>query len=240
MQKRKIQHYRLIGLDIFRGWAILLMIVYHFSYDLNHFRIIHINMDHEPFWVYARYVIVTMFLLSVGISLALVHTPMIQWQKIRKRTLLLGGASLLVSLATYIEFPHTWVYFGVLHFILVTSWLGLLFLPYPLLTLLTALFIFLASAMGWLHMHGLFSLLQSPLHLPPTYTEDIVRLFPWFGVVLIGIIFVSYNIHIKLFKNIFFSPSAIPNKILAFSGRHALIIYLLHLPILFGLVSFFR
>ena len=235
-----MQTNRIVGLDIFRGWAILLMLLYHFSYDLNHFRIIDIDMDHEPFWVYARYGIVTMFLLSVGISLALTHTPTIQWQKMRKRTLLLGGASLLVSIATYLQFPHTWVYFGILHFILVASWLGLLFLPYPLLALSTALVIFLGSAMGWLHMHGLFSLLQAPLHLPPGYTQDVVRLFPWFGAVLLGIVFVSYNLHTKILQNTFFSPHTSPNKILAFFGRYALVIYLIHQPILFGLFSLFH
>ena len=88
---------RLVGLDIFRGWAILLMVLFHFSYDLNYFKFIHIQMQIDPFWVYARYVIVSMFLLSVGISLALVHRTHIQWHKVYKRTLLLGGASLLVK-----------------------------------------------------------------------------------------------------------------------------------------------
>ena len=226
-------------LDIFRGWAILLMIAYHFTYDLNHFGIIQINMDHDLFWVYARYMIVTMFLLSVGISLALVHTPVIQWKKIRKRTLILGGAALSVSIVTYIQFPHTWVYFGILHFILMASWLGLLFLGHPRLALLTVFVIFLGSAMGWLHTHGLFTFLQAPLHLPPGYTEDIVRIFPWFAVVLIGIILVSYDLHLKALKNIFFTQDRFINKKIAFLGRHALLIYLIHQPILFGLVSLF-
>ncbi len=229
--------YRLRELDIFRGWAILLMVIYHFSYDLSYFRIIHIDMDHEPFWVYARYLIVTMFLLSVGMSLALAHTPTIQWKKLRKRTLLLGAASLLISITTYFQFPQTWVYFGILHFILLASWLGLLFIPYPLLALLTALVIFIGSAMGWLHMHGLFYLLQAPLRLPLDYTQDVVRLFPWFGAILLGIVSVSCHIHTKLLKNTFFNPRTSHNKVLAFLGRHTLIIYLTHQPILFGLFS---
>ncbi|TET88997.1 MAG: DUF1624 domain-containing protein [Sulfurovum sp.] len=231
---------RINGLDIFRGWAILLMIAYHFGYDLKHFDYISVDLGHDTFWVYSRYIIVSMFLVSVGMSLKLAHTPNIKWYKMKKRTLLLGGASLLVSVGTYLQFPHTWVYFGILHFILVASWVGLLFLPYPRLALATAIIIFIGSLLGWLHMHGLFALLQTSLHLPPEYTQDGVQFFPWFGAVLMGVVFVSYNLHTKLLKNTFFSPHTSPNKVLAFFGRHALIIYLIHQPILFGLFSLFH
>lgn len=230
-----MQPNRIIGLDIFKGWAILLMLTYHFIYDLKHFAYISVDLDHDTFWVYTRYVIVSIFLVSVGMNLKLAHTPDIQWQKMKKRTLVLGFASFLVSMGTYLQFPHTWVYFGILHFILVASWIGLLFLHYPGFSLTTALIIFIGSLLGWLHTHGLFTLLQAPLHLPPGYTEDIVRFFPWFGAVLMGISIVGYHLHIKFFSNAFFRTKFLPNHTLAFLGRHTLIIYLIHQPIFFSL-----
>ena len=121
---------RIAGLDVFRGWAIVLMVMYHFVYDLKYFSYISTNLDKDIFWVYSRYVIVFMFLVSVGMGLKLTHRSGIKWDKVKKRTVILGAASILVSVSTYIQFPHTWVYFGVLHFILLASWLGLLFLPY--------------------------------------------------------------------------------------------------------------
>jgi len=229
--------HRIIGLDVFRGWAIVLMVGYHFCYDLNYFHYIHVHLNHDLFFIYARYLIVSIFLLSVGISLHIVHTPIIRWRSLKKRTLLLGGASILVTLVTYFQFPHSWVYFGILHFILIASWVGLLFLPYPLLTLLTAIIILLASLWGWLDLHWLFRVLQSPLHLPGRHTEDLVSFFPWFGVVLLGIAVAAYGIHKRLFAFSFFSSDNRPNHFLAFAGRHALVIYLLHLPLLFGLFS---
>jgi len=232
-----MQTQRINALDIFRGWAILLMIAYHFGYDLKYFGYISADLDHDTFWVYSRYVIVSMFLLSMGMSLKLAHTPHIKWAKMRKRTLILGGASLLVSLATYLQFPHTWVYFGILHFALVASWAGLLFLPYPRLTLATAIIIFTGSFFGVLHTNGLFSLLQTPLHLPPGYTQDLVRFFPWFGAVLMGMVIVMYHLHIKLFSHAFFHPNPLPNRTVAFLGRHTLIIYLIHQAVLFGIFT---
>jgi len=229
-----MQTNRLIELDIFKGWAIVLMVLFHFCYDLNYFKYIHIDLHHDTFWIVARYVIVSMFLLGVGMSLAIAHTPKIQWHKVRKRILLLGGASLLISFATYVVFPHSWVYFGILHFILLASLLGLLFLKHPAVSLFVACVILLGTQMGWLNLHGLFLYLQGPLHLPK-YTEDFVPIFPWFAVVLIGMVSVAYGYHRSILQNIFFKPNLAHNKILATLGRNALRIYLVHQAVLFGL-----
>jgi len=239
MQQPKIQYNRIIGLDIFRGWAILLMVGYHFSYDLNYFHYISVNLNHHPFFVYSRYIIVSIFLFSAGISLYIGHTPLIQWKKIKKRTFLLGSASILITLVTYFEFPHSWVYFGIIHFVLIATWIGLLFLPFPTLSLITAILIFLGSFLGWIGVHWLFEFLKIPLHLPPKYTEDVVRFFPWFGAVLLGISAAGYGLHHKLFLLPFFNESYNLNRYFSFIGRHSLVIYLLHQPLLFGIFFLF-
>ena len=228
---------RVVGLDIFRGWAIVLMVAYHSCYDLNHFRYIHVDLDRDPLFVYGRYLIVSMFLLSVGMSLYLSHTPAIRWSRMRKRTLLLGAASAIITVVTALQFPHSWVYFGILHFILVASWVGLFFLSSPALALTMAISILLGSLWGWLDVHWLFELLKAPLHLPTRYTEDVVRFFPWFGAVLLGIAMAGYGLHRRLFVLPLFSADHRLHRYLAFAGRHALIIYLLHQPLLFGIFS---
>jgi len=224
-------HTRLHSLDIFRGWAILLMIVFHFSYDLNYFAFVAIDFHRELFWLLFRYLIVAMFLFSVGVSLKLVHREGIAWDKVKKRSLILLGASLVVSLSTYIEFPSTWVYFGILHFILLVSLVALPFLSRPYLALILALAILLASALGYLRFHELFVYVQPLLDLPKR-TKDFVPFFPWFGVVLLGIVFVHFRLEAKFTLN----PKALWHKIPAFLGRHSLLVYLVHLPILFAIV----
>ena len=50
---------RVIGLDVFRGWALLFMMTYHFTFDLNYFRFIHVDMNHEPMFLLSRYTIMS-------------------------------------------------------------------------------------------------------------------------------------------------------------------------------------
>jgi uncharacterized membrane protein len=225
---------RLHYLDTTRGIAIILMVIYHFCFDLDNFHIIQIDMDTNPLWRGFRFFIISLFLSTMGISLALTHAKGICWYCLKKRTVLLGGAAILVSIASYVQFPQTWIYFGILHFILFASWFGLYFVGKPLLSLITAIIILMGSAFGWLHTDALFSLVQQPLHLPPRYTEDLVTIFPWFAVVLIGIFIVAKDWHlIPQFKANFTT-----NKV-GVLGRHSLLIYMIHQPILFGAVMLF-
>lgn len=226
---------RIQGLDVFRGWAIILMLLFHLSYDLKYFNFIDIDLKQDTFWIYARYVIVNMFLFSVGVSLALLHHSQIQWKKVYKRSLFLGLAALLVSIATYIQFPDRWVYFGILHFVFFASYLGLLFIPYPHISLVLALAIFLGSYLNILHTKVLYSLVKEPLHLPQ-YTEDLVPIFPWFGVILLGISLVGLGYHKRFFSLSLFSHTSSFHTFLNVLGRYALIIYLIHQPILFRFI----
>ena len=225
---------RLHYLDVMRGIAIILMVIYHFFFDLDNFNIIQLEMDTDLFWRGLRMIIISFFLITMGMSLALTHANGVCWGCLRKRTLFLGGAALLVSIASYVQFPDTWIYFGILHFILFASWLGLLFLGKPWLSLITALIIVVGYFADWLHTDMLFNLLQQPLNLPFYYTEDLVTIFPWFALVLIGIFIIAKDWH--LYPQL--KPNPITNKV-GFLGRHSLLIYMLHQPLLFGAVMLF-
>jgi len=223
---------RIDGLDIFRGFAIFCMVLYHFTYDLNYFSIISIDMNHTFSILFIRYSIMSMFLVSVGMSLALAHKNAIKWSAIRKRILQLGGASLLVTIATYVVFPNNWVYFGILHFVLLASLITLPLLKFPKVTLVLSLVIVLGSATQLLHLHGLYGFLKIPLSLP-IHSEDLVPLFPWLAVLLLGTLIVHYDYHQKIFKHKVFNINLSINKILKKMGQNSLIIYLIHQPILF-------
>ena len=47
------------------------MVVYHFAFDLRFYRVIAADFEHDPFWLGFRALIVTSFLLLVGVSLVL-------------------------------------------------------------------------------------------------------------------------------------------------------------------------
>ena len=230
MKKQK----RILGIDIFRGWAILLMITFHISYDLEHFNIINFHIQTNIFFHWFRFLIVSMFLLTVGMSIKLAHNNYINWSKVKKRTLYLGIASVLVSIASYMIFPNTWIYFGILHFILFASIVVLPLRNYPYTALTVAITTFIAFQIGVLNMHWLFNMVATPLHLPPKISVDVLRFFPWISFVLIGMAMVTLNWHKRFFDNSFFNKKSHINSFLGLMGKNALLIYLTHQPLLFG------
>ena len=219
---------RYIEVDLIRGIAILLMVAFHFSYDLNHFSYIDINIRSGLDWRYFRYLILTLFIMTVGISLVLANRKKINFKKVLLRSLKLLIASALITIVSYFMNPIMWIYFGVIHFILFGSLVGLLFVHRPYVSLVVGLSILILYNLGLANMHWLYNPLQDILHLP-RHTEDLVQFVPWFGVLLIGI-FVG---HTKWYD--WGIKSNQVSESLSFLGQHALIIYLIHQPILFGI-----
>jgi len=224
---------RLIGIDIFRGWAITLMLIFHFSYDLQHFGYVNFNITTNIYWINFRLLIVSIFLITVGMSLKLTHKNKINRKAIKKRTFLLGIAALTVSFASYSQFPETWIYFGILHFIVIASLLLLPLLNYPKFSLFLAITVLISYTNQWISISWLFNLLAQPLHLPLYHTEDLVPLLPWIVFPLIGNAIIGLHWHQPIFNNSFFNQKNKPNKIWSFMGKHSLMIYLIHQPILF-------
>ena len=114
-------------IDALRGAAIVMMIAYHFLFDLNYFGLLKQNFYQDAFWVAARSVILTSFLTLVGISLTLAADSGMRWPRYGRRLALIAACATLVSVASYLMFPASWIRFGVLHFIVVASVLGLAF-----------------------------------------------------------------------------------------------------------------
>lgn len=210
------------------------MVVFHISFDLNNFHFIHIDIynQHSLNWFYFRMVIVSLFILCVGISLALVNENGVNFKKALKRFALLGLASAAVSIASYITFPSSWIYFGVLHSIAVMSLLALFFVRFEWVALFVGIVIVVGFKLDYLNMHWLYELLKEPLHLPK-HTEDLVPLTPWFGVVLIGIFLGKKRLFLFPLKSNRVSES------ISFLGKHSLVIYLAHQPLFFGLTALF-
>jgi uncharacterized membrane protein len=68
-------------------------------------------------------------------------------------------------------------------------------------------------------------------------TEDYVPLLPWFGVVLIGM---AFGPALKRLAGVLQQVLDIrPVKMLAYAGRHSLIIYLLHQPLLLSALALY-
>ena len=214
------------ALDLMRGIAIIMMIMFHLIYDLNEFG--YTNIPLSNFWLtsYWRYLIVFLFLNAAGISLVIAYGKSFNLNKFIKRLALLGLAALSVSVGTYILFPNAWVYFGILHLIWTGTLIAIFFIQLPKISLFIAALIFLFGYLNLTDLSFLRILLSNYL---PLSSVDFYPLFPWIAFVFTGI----YLGHNPIYKKIFFMKL----PLLQLIGQHSLIIYLLHQVILYALVS---
>ncbi len=223
--------------DALRGIAIVLMIAYHFSFDLNYYQVLHIDFNHAPFWLGARACIVSLFLGLVGVSLHLATARGLNTRRYLHRLLWLLACAGLVSLASYQMFPRTFIYFGILHFIAAASVLGLVFTRLYWTNLLLGCVVIAAGLLY--HAAAFDSRLLGSIgfmtYKPPT--EDYVPLAPWFGVVLIGM-FLGRRLFARepLPAWVRWHNTQPAARLLAFGGRHSLLIYMLHQPVLLGVL----
>jgi uncharacterized membrane protein len=208
------------SIDILRALAIILMIIFHGSYDLNLFGYVSINFGSDPFWWTFPRVIVFLFLLPMGQSLQLAHRDQIKWPLIKKRMIKLSLCAVIISVATYAAFPSKWIYFGTLHCIAVCTLLALPFLDRPILSLITSLVIGVPLLFGF----------KWPWPQMEHSSMDYIPALPWLGVVLLGIFTIKLNLHRLPIPN--FPLKGFFLKI----AKHSLLIYLVHQPVLFALV----
>lgn len=217
---------RIVALDVLRGVAIILMIGFHFCFDLNHFGLVALDIYYGDFWRYFRFLIVTLFIFVSGYTLTVVHQEGIKWRFALNRSARLAGLALIISAVTYVLFPHSWIYFGVIHFFALASIVVLPLVPFPKISLLLAMVLYALYWVDVLHLHVLFEWFHAHFGLP-RHSEDLVSLIPWITPMLVGI----FAGHYVVFPSI--SRGTITQSI-AFLGRHALAVYMIHQPILFG------
>jgi len=230
---------RLALVDALRGVAILAMVAYHFAWDLSYYRLIATDVTTHPAWVLLQRSILSSFLLLVGVSLVLGHGKGVRWPRFWRRQAVILAAALAVTAGTYWMFPEYFVFFGILHAIALFSLLALPFLrlnPWLVLAA-TALFLvpplflsaplFSAKPLAWI---GFWTIVPE--------TTDIVPVFPWFGVVLLGLATTRLALASPLETRLATWQVGGPlSKGLVLCGRWSLFIYLLHQPILLGAIT---
>jgi uncharacterized membrane protein len=236
---------RFDSVDALRGFAMLWMTAFHFSFDLNQFGHIHQNFHHDSFWTGQRTVIVSLFLFCAGLGQAIAVAQGQSWPRFWRRWAKVALCALLVTAGSRLMFPMSFIYFGVLHgmaLMLIVArltaswgrwlwWLGGLAIASK----------FIASYALDTWVGGQFSIyFNAPMlnwigwitHLP--VTEDYVPVFPWLGVMWWGVAAGNWLMRAQpalLRQNL--APAFEP---LAALGRWSLSYYMLHQPVMIGLL----
>lgn len=232
--------HRLWAVDTARGIAILMMVLSNFLFDLSLFA--GCSGCYEGFWLYFARATAALFILLVGVSLTLSYSRSREKGAVPFKKYLLRGAriffyGLLITAVTWLFLPNSFIVFGILHLIGIS-----IILSYPFLRKreLTLIFGIIVIVIGFLLENIFVSfpwLVWAGLKYPGFFSVDYTPLFPWLGVALLGV-FLG-NLFFPQGKQRFalrdFSNS-LGIKVLTKLGRNSLFIYLVHQPILVGLL----
>jgi len=226
-------------IDALRGIAIIMMVIYHISYDLFFLSGFPIKIHSIP-WVLFQRTTASLFLLLVGTSLTISNSKLkgkLSNKDIIKRNFLRGIKifiwGFIITLFTLIFLNDGIILFGILHLIGISIIISYPFLEHKYKNLVIGTgIILIGTYLGKFNFDTPYFLW---LGFEPKYffSFDYFPIFPWFGVVLIGIFLgnVFYpqgkrDFNIPEFSNYYII------KILSFLGKHSLKIYLLHQPII--------
>ena len=227
------------AIDALRGFALVWMAVFHFCFDLNYFGYLHQDFHNGLFWTSQRSIILSLFLFCAGLGQSVAAARSVGGARFWRRWCQVAAAAMLVSFGSWLMFPRSFIYFGVLHGIALMLIVARLSSGCRARTLfglgVLAVVAWLLGSWAlagsgrealfnsaWLNWLGIIT--RKPI------TEDYVPLLPWLAVVWWGMA-VGHWLQVR-------RPQWLAWRLgragagLAVLGRWSLSFYLLHQPVL--------
>ena len=235
---------RVFLLDITRGICVLAMIAYHFCWDLGYFGFIDLRLITQGFGLLIAQLIGLSFITIAGISSRIMSLSDSFKQKFLKRFFKLVFISTVISKATFMLNQNSFIFFGILHFLSVCTLIS--FILIYIKSSFHLFLIFLCAAI--ISISGItfnlpFMLSWLGFNSEVPTTNDFYPLFPWITYYFFGF-WSGKIIYEKLSQKT--DEASIPThginiffKFFEYMGRKALVIYILHQPILFSLFFVF-
>ena len=234
-------------IDTLRGLAIVWMTLYHFCFDLNQTGRLaaswgwaNQNFYIDPFWTLQRAAIVSLFLFCAGLSQAMAVQQGQSARRFFKRWAQVAACALLVSAGSYLMYPQSFIYFGVLHGIAVMLLIVRFTAGWGRWLWLAGALIFATHfvAAQTISNSAVADLLNQPvlnwlgLITKKPVTEDYVPLVPWLGVVWWGVAAGQWLLTKR--PHWLAAPTLRVLAPLNWLGRWSLSWYMLHQPVLIG------
>jgi uncharacterized membrane protein len=228
-------------IDLFRGIAVLMMILFHTVFDLSFFSILPINVS-SGFWRYFAVLTAFIFIFLVGTSLNLSHyrTPLRLDSGLYRKYLLRGtkilGLGFGITVVTYLILGEGFIIFGVLHCIGASILIAPVFFGRPKTGILAAALTF-AGGILVAGVTGPIWFAWAGVHPSYFYTLDYFPLLPWLGVVLLGLSAGTYLYPQgeRLFRLTDRPPAC--SGAVCWMGQHSLVLYLVHQPLILLLLA---
>lgn len=227
-------------IDILRVTAILMMMVYHLAYDLQ----IYYGWGIDVFglqWTILERSTACLFLLLTGVCFVISWQRSTSMKKYFKRGITILCYGLVVSIATYVIDPDTFVRFGILHLIGLSTVLLPLFVRFGRWNAVIGVIVIMLSDI--LLRQTVDTSVLLPLGFMPAgfQSVDYFPLLPWFGVILIGTaigaVFTRNPERYRWLRPIDQQSNAGLRFIQTISS-HSLIIYMVHQPVFLCILWF--
>lgn len=222
-------------LDVWRWSAILAMVAFHFYYDVTFVSPMGREIGSHSLRFRIGRCSAIAFLLVSGTTFAVVSRNHFSLKKYRSKGAIIASCALWISLVTRLFMPSQFIVFGILHFFAVSFFLLPFFQNFGYRNILIGPFFLWL----WSILSNIFISWPRLVWLGVTYpwftSADYYPLLPRLGVVLIG-----YSLGKRIISNptaqSIFSFQHPLLKTLARLGKHSLLIYLIHQPVLLWIV----
>ena len=175
------------------------------------------------------------------------------WVKQIKRVIIIGIFALILSFLTYLTHGYKFVKFGILHFASVAILIMMWSVKSNILNILIFIFILtlyyfknnISSFLITSNIHPIVGFITG-LGYSPYYSMDYFSLVPWISLISIGVLI--GNIAYKKYKRRYPIPTTVTgfidnnpfSKLVRTFGKYSFFIYLIHIPILFTILSIIK
>ncbi|NLY43853.1 MAG: DUF1624 domain-containing protein [Clostridiaceae bacterium] len=216
---------RIWEIDFFRGIAIVLMIIFHLIVDLKDFYTYNIEYL-SGFWYYEGKISAILFIIIAGISSTLGRNPV-------KRGITVFMCGMVITIITYLYNSSIYIRFGILHFLGTAMLLSPLFskLNYILLSIISVCTLIVGNIFSKMTVESPY-LFFIGLVNKNFSSMDYYPLLPWLSIFVLGII-IGKGVYRKGKRLLPFTLSKDP---FSYLGKHSLVIYLLHQPVLLAML----